>query len=77
MKSTANREKTRRGRLTKLAQVMVRGANPDVYFAQNERFQQVNLPLPELGEYICVAPEQIIALARIENYNVLMHSSRR
>jgi hypothetical protein len=66
MESINKRKKSRRARLTQLAQAMVRYASPDVYFNQNERLQQVNLPLSASGEYVCIVPEQILTLARIK-----------
>jgi hypothetical protein len=63
-------------RLTQLAQTLVSCAGPDVYFAQNERLQHVNVPPSESGDYVCIVPEQIFTLARIENQNVLIHRSR-
>lgn len=75
MESITKRKITRKARLTQLAQTLESCASPDVYFAQNEGLQQVNLPLSESGGYVCIAPEQIFTLAHIENHNVLMHRS--
>jgi len=76
MESIAKQEKSRKARLTQLAQTLVSCASPDVYFAQNESLQQVNLPLSESREYVCIVPEQIFALAHMVNHNVLIHRSR-
>jgi len=76
MDTIAKRKKSRRDRLTLLAQSLVSCASPDVYLAPNERLQQVNLPASETGDYVCIVPEQIFTLARIENQNVLMNCSR-
>jgi hypothetical protein len=69
------RKKSRKARLTQLAQTLVRCAIPDVYLPQAERLQQANLPTSQ-PDYACIAPEQIIALARIERYNAFTHRSR-
>jgi len=76
MEKIGKRERSRIDRMTQLAQTMISCAGPDVYFAQNERLQQVNLPSPESADYMYVVPEQIFTLARVENYNVLTHHSR-
>ena len=73
MQKMVERKKSRRDRLTQLAQTLVSCASPDVYLAQNERLQQVNLPSSEAGDYVCIVPEQIFTLARIENHNFIMH----
>ena len=77
MEKNGKRKKSRKERLAKLAQTLVGCASPDVYFAQNDRLQQVNLSLPESGSYMCIAPEQIFTLARVKNYSVLPHRSTR
>jgi len=76
MEKNGKRKKSRKERLAKLAQTLVGCASPDVYFAQNERLQQVNLPPPEPTDYMYIVPEQIFTLARVENYSVLTHHSR-
>jgi hypothetical protein len=76
MEKIGKQKKSRTDRLTQLAQTLVCCAGPDVYFAQNERLQQVNLPPPELTDYMYIVPEQIFTLARVENYSVLTHHSR-
>ncbi len=76
MEKIGKQKKSRTDRLTQLAQTLVCCAGPDVYFAQNERLQQVNLPSPESADYMYVVPEQIFTLARVENYSVLTHHSR-
>jgi hypothetical protein len=76
MKKNGNGIKAGKGQLKQLAHTLVSCASPDVYFAQNEILQQANLPSSELGDYICIAPEQIFTLARMENYNVLMRRSK-
>ena len=76
MEKSGKQKKSGTDRLTQLAQTLVRCAGPDVYFAQNERLQQVNLPSPESADYTYVVPEQIFTLAWVENYNVLTHHSR-
>jgi len=75
MESITKREKTRKVRLTQLARTLGSCAGPDVYFAQNESLQQLNLPLSESEGYLCIAPEQIFTLTHMENHNVLMHRS--
>ena len=72
MKKTDKRRKSRRTRLAKLAQALVRCAGPDVYFAQSEALQQVNIPSWESGAYACV-PEQLFVLASVKNYSRLHH----
>ena len=76
MEKIGKQKKSRTDRLTQLAQTMISCASLDVYFSQNETLQQVNLPPPELADYMYVVPEQIFTLARVENYNVLTHHSR-
>jgi hypothetical protein len=75
MEKTGKRKKAGTERLTQLAQTMVCCAGPDIYFAQNERFQQVNLLPNEPADYMCVVPERIFTLARVENHSVLTHHS--
>jgi hypothetical protein len=76
MEKIGKQKKSRTDRMTQLAQTLVCCAGPDVYFAQNERLQQVNLPPPEPTDYMYIVPEQIFTLARVENYSVLTHHSR-
>jgi hypothetical protein len=76
MEKIAKRKKSRRDRLTQLAQAMVRCASPDVYFVQNGRLQQVNLPPSEPGDYVCIVPDQIYTLALMESQNVMLHRPR-
>lgn len=71
MQKIVRRKESRKGRLTRLAQALVRYAVPDVYFSQTESLQQVSLPSFKSGDYVCVVPEQIVTLARVENYSVL------
>jgi hypothetical protein len=66
MKGLTKGRKSGRARLSKLAQAMVRCATPDIYFAQNDGWQQINLPLSDSSQYASIAPEQIYALARIK-----------
>ena len=73
MEKIGNRRKSRKERLTRLAQALVRCAGPDVYFSQAERLQQVSLPSFEPGAYVCIVPDQIVTLARVENYSVFTH----
>jgi hypothetical protein len=75
MQKTGKRKKSGTGRLKQLAQTLVSCAGPDVYFAQNDRLQQFNLPSNEPGGYMCIAPEQLFTLARIENHSSLRHRS--
>jgi hypothetical protein len=75
MQKTSKRKIYGTDRLKQLAHTLVRCAGPDVYFAQNERLQQFNLPPSEPGGYTCIAPEQIFTLARMENHIVLRHRS--
>lgn len=77
MENIAKRKKSRKDRLTRLAQALVRCAGPDVYFSQNEGFQPVNLQPPGPADYMYVVPEQILTLARVENYSVLTRGSPR
>lgn len=77
MENIGKRKKSRKDRLTRLAQALVRCAGPDVYFSRNEGLQPVNLPRPEPVDYTYVVPEQIFTLARVENYSVLARRSPR
>jgi hypothetical protein len=76
MEKTGKRRKSRKERLARLAQALVRCAGPDVYFAQTEQLQQAGLPTFEPGGYVCIVPEQIFTLAKVENYNVLTNRPR-
>lgn len=66
MQKIVRRGKSRKDRLTRLAQALVRCAVPDVYFSQTERLQQVSSPSFQSGDYVCIVPEQIVTLARVE-----------
>jgi secreted trypsin-like serine protease len=74
MKRTDKSRRSRSTRLTKLAQALVRCAGPDVYFTQNEGFQQVNISSWEPGAWTCVVPEQLLVLARVKDYGRSHHS---
>jgi len=76
MEKINKRKKSRKERFTRLSQVLVLYASPDIYFSQAEKLQQVNVPSCELGDYMCIAPEQIYTLARVENYSAFSHRSR-
>ena len=76
MEKIGKQKKSGTDRMTQLAQTLVSCAGPDVYFAQNERWQQANFLPPELADYVYVVPEQILTLARVENHSVLTQHSR-
>lgn len=71
MEKNSKSKKSRRARLAQLAQALVRCAGPDVYFAQSEVFQQINIVPPESAGGTCIVPEQLFILARVENYGLL------
>jgi hypothetical protein len=75
MEKTLKGKKSRKVRLTRLAQALVRFTVPDEYFTQAEGLQPVDQPL-QTGDYVCVVPEQIVALARVKNYPTFTHHSR-
>jgi len=73
MKRIEKRRKSRRTKLTRLAQALRRCAGPDVYFTQSEALQQVNIPSLESGAFACV-PEQLFVLAHVKGYSRSHHS---
>jgi hypothetical protein len=75
MEKINKRKKSRKERFIRLSEALVLFASPDIYFSQAEKLQQVNLPSCELGDYICIVPEQIYTLARVENYSAFSHRS--
>jgi hypothetical protein len=75
MEKSSKHKKSRTDHLKKLAQTVAGCASPDVYFAQNDRLQQFDSLPCEPGSYMCIAPEQMFTLARIENHNILRHRS--
>jgi len=76
MEKIDKQKKSRTDRLTQLAQTLVCCAGLDVYFAQNQRLQQVDSLPPEYAGYTDVAPEQIFVLSRLEDCSMLTHHSR-
>jgi hypothetical protein len=76
MEKVSKRKKSRKERFIRLSEALVLFASPDVYFSQAEKVQQVNVPSGELGDYMCIVPEQIYTLARLENYSAFSHRSR-
>jgi len=71
MKKIDKVRKSRRTRLARLAQALVRCAGPEVYFSQSDGLQQVNMPSWEPVAYTCVVPEQLLVLARVKNHGLL------
>jgi len=76
MEKIIKRKRSRKGRFVRLSEALILYASPDVYFSQTEKVQQANVPSCELGDYMCIVPEQIYTLARAENYSAFSHRSR-
>jgi hypothetical protein len=73
MEKVSKRKKSRKERFIRLSEALVLFASPDIYFTQAEKLPQVNLPSGEMGDYMCIVPEQIYTLARVENYTAFSH----
>jgi hypothetical protein len=76
MEKIIKRKESRKERFTRLSEALILYASPYIYFSQAEKLQQVNVPSGELGDYMCIVPEQIYTLARAENYSAFSHRSR-
>jgi hypothetical protein len=73
MEKVTKRKKSRKERFIQLSEALVLYASPDIYFTQAEKLPQVNIPSGELADYMCIVPEQIYTLARVENYSAFSH----